>query len=58
MLAAVAVPGYWVSPLWYALTIPIAAAYAAAVYLVSLGVAEKALLGREPEIVGKLSEKD
>jgi hypothetical protein len=58
VLAAVAVPTFWVSPLWYALTIPFAAAYAAVLYLISLWATEKALLGREPEIVAKVSAKE
>jgi hypothetical protein len=58
VLAAFAVPGRWISPLWFALTVPGALAYVYACYALSLQLGEQWLLQREPEIVAQLSETD
>ena len=56
-LAAVIVPTYWISPIWLALTLPLAIGYAAACYLVSLRLAEAALLQREIEVAETLGKE-
>ena len=55
VLAALVVPTYWVSPLWFSLTIPLAGAYALGLYLLSLHMAANSLLEHEPEIAAKLA---
>jgi ABC-2 type transport system permease protein len=56
ILAALAVPVFWVTSLWLALTIPLAAAYAAGLYALSLHLAAPMLLDREREIVARLAQ--
>jgi len=57
-LAAVVVPTYWVSPLWFVLTIPIAVAYVWFLYQISLRLTETALLRREIEVAEVLGRED
>jgi len=57
VLAAVVVPTYWVSRLWFALTLPLAAAYVCACYLASLHLTEKALALREADIADALRQE-
>ena len=58
VLAAALVPSYWISPLWLALTLPVAGLYAVGIYVVALNYAESLLLKREPEIVAALTEEE
>jgi hypothetical protein len=58
VLAALIVPTYWISPLWLAITIPLAVVYATAGYALSLRLTEKALLAREVEISEKLGQAE
>lgn len=54
-LAAVLVPRiFGLSPLWYALSLPIAFAYAITLYVILLGQSERWLLAREPEIAERI----
>jgi hypothetical protein len=55
VLAALAVPTFWVGSIWLALTIPLAAAYAAGIYLLSLKLAVPLLLQRELAVVEKVA---
>lgn len=58
-LAAVALPRLLgASPLWYALSLPLAALYAGAIYWLLLGQAEVWLMAREPEIAAKIVPPD
>jgi hypothetical protein len=57
-LAAVVVPVYWVSPLWFVFTIPIAVAYVWLLYQISLRLTEAALLRREIEVAEALGRED
>ena len=56
--AALVVPTYWVSRLWLAVTIPVAFAYVAGIYVASLRMTEEILREREPEIAARLAEAD
>jgi hypothetical protein len=58
VLAAMTVPGRWISPLWFAFTIPFALAYVYACYALSLQLGEQWLMSREPEIAAQLSVTD
>lgn len=58
VLAAALVPTYWVSRFWLLVTLPIAAAYVAFAYALSLHLAEGLLLNREPELIDKLKPVD
>jgi len=58
VLAAVVVPMYWVSSLWFVVTIPIAAAYVWFLYQTSLRLTEAALLRREIEVAEALRPED
>jgi ABC-2 type transport system permease protein len=58
VLAAVVVPVYWASPLWFVLTIPIAVAYVWFLYQMSLRLTEAALLRREIEVAEVLGRED
>jgi len=54
-VAAVLLPGrFGIAPAWYALSLPLALAYALVLYRVLLGQAEAWLLAREPEIAGRI----
>jgi len=54
-VAAVLLPGrFGIAPAWYALSLPLALAYALVLYRVLLGQAETWLLAREPEIAGRI----
>jgi len=57
VLAAVVLPTYWLSPIWFALTIPLALAYLCAAYLASLRLTDKALALREAEIASALRQE-
>lgn len=58
-LAAVLVPRlFGLSPFWYALSLPLAFAYAASIYVILLGQAETWLLAREPEIAQRIVPAD
>jgi ABC-2 type transport system permease protein len=57
-LAAVVVPTYWVSSLWFVLTIPIAVAYVWLLYRISLHLTEAALLRREIEVAEALGREE
>jgi ABC-2 type transport system permease protein len=54
VVAALLVPTLWISPVWLALTIPVAIGYTVWLYVALLLRAEKALLKREIEIVDHL----
>ena len=57
--AAVLLPRLLGGPsLWYALTLPLAALYSGALYVVLLGQAETWLLAREPEIASRIVPAD
>ena len=56
-LAAVVVPTYWVSSLWFVVTIPIAVAYVWLLYQISLRLTEAALLRRESEVAAALGRE-
>ncbi len=58
VLAALLAPGRWISPFWFALTIPFALAYVYACYALSLQIGEQWLMQREPEIAAKLSDTE
>jgi hypothetical protein len=58
ILAALLLPTFWVSAAWYALAIPLAAAYAAGLYALSLHLATPLLLEREPILVARLSAEE
>jgi hypothetical protein len=58
VLAAILLPTFWVSPAWYALAIPLAAAYAAGLYALSLHLAAPLLLEREPILIARLSAEE
>ena len=55
VLAALIVPTIWVSSAWFAVSIPLAAAYALGLYALSLHLATPLLLQREIEIAEKLA---
>ncbi|MDQ2799245.1 MAG: hypothetical protein M3Y13_06345 [Armatimonadota bacterium] len=58
-LAAVLLPTLLgASPFWYALSLPLAFAYALTLYVLLLGQAQTWLLSREPEIVAKIVPAD
>lgn len=52
--AAVIIPTYWVHPLWFALTLPLAAAYGIFIYLLSLHLTPPLLMQRETEIMATM----
>lgn len=55
VLAAILLPNHWgISGLWYALSLPLAAVYSGALYLILLRQAEVWLLAREPEIMQRI----
>ncbi|UCH35043.1 MAG: hypothetical protein JSV65_01455 [Armatimonadota bacterium] len=58
VLAALVVPTYWISPSWFAATVPLALGYAVGVYALSLRLAEPMLSRREPEIAQSLAQED
>jgi ABC-2 type transport system permease protein len=58
VLAALLLPTFWVSAAWYALAIPLAIAYAAGLYALSLRLAEPLLLQREPILIARLSQEE
>jgi hypothetical protein len=57
VLAAVVLPTYWLNPIWFALTIPLALAYLCAAYLASLHLTAKALALREADIADALRQE-
>lgn len=58
VLAAVALPIYWLGALWLLATIPMSLAYVCCLYFVSLLLAESALLAREPEVLAALKPEE
>jgi hypothetical protein len=58
VLAAIIVPWYWIDSRWFAMTLPLAFAYTAVLYSVSLNMGASLLLSREPEIIGKLVKQE
>jgi hypothetical protein len=57
--AAILLPALSViSPAWYALSLPLAAFYSGALYVILLSQAETWLLGREPEIAAAVTPPD
>ena len=58
VLAALLLPTFWVSAAWYALAIPLAVAYAAGLYALSLHLAEPLLLQREQLLIARLSQEE
>jgi ABC-2 type transport system permease protein len=58
VLGAILVPTYWAPPIWLVLTLPVAAAYTAFAYLLSLHLAEQAVQRREPEIAERLAREE
>ena len=54
LLAALAVPFYFVGKLWLLVTVPVAALYAGGLYLLSLHLGEPALLAQETVIMAKV----
>jgi hypothetical protein len=53
-LGALLWPWYWGGKAWLVLTVPLAVAYVAGLYLLSLKLAEAALLKREPEVLERV----
>jgi len=51
---AVIVPTYWIPAYWFALTLPLAAAYAGSIYWFSLQITTPMLMQRETEIMATL----
>jgi hypothetical protein len=58
VLAALLLPTFWVSPAWYALAIPLAIAYAAGMYALSLHWAAPLLLQREQLLIERLCQEE
>lgn len=58
VLAALVAPAFWISPAWYALSVPVMVAYVAGLYLLSLRLAEPLLIRREIEVVGKVGAEE
>jgi ABC-2 type transport system permease protein len=58
VLGALLTPTFWVEPVWYALSIPVAIAYAAGLYLLSLRLAEPLLLERERVMIDRLGQTE
>jgi ABC-2 type transport system permease protein len=58
VLGAILVPTYWAPAIWLVLTLPVAAAYTAFAYLLSLHLAEQAVQRREPEIAERLAREE
>jgi hypothetical protein len=58
ILIALIVPAHWVHPIWFALTVPFAIAYAVGAYLLSLYLASSLLLRREVEIAETLAQTE
>ncbi len=58
VLAAVLLPAFWISAVWFALTLPLALAYTLGLYLLSLHLSEKLLLARELHLAEQLSRKE
>jgi ABC-2 type transport system permease protein len=58
ILAAVVVPIYFLPPVWFALTLPLATAYTAGAYAVSLHFAPKLLEKREQKIMELLVQDE
>lgn len=56
--AAFAAPAFLISPDWYVLTIPLAVAYAAGIYWLSLRAAVPLLMDREVEVLTALCGED
>jgi hypothetical protein len=57
-LAAALLPAYWLPPVWFALTIPLAVGYAVGGYLLSLLLVEPLLLKREFEMIRALTREE
>jgi len=58
VLAALIVPTVWVSSAWLALSIPLAAAYAVGLYLLSLHLATRLLIEREQTVIERLTQTE
>lgn len=58
VLGGLMIPVQWLGSWWLALTIPLAVAYTAVCYMVSLHLAEREFARRDIEIIEKLSEAD
>jgi ABC-2 type transport system permease protein len=58
VLAALLLPTFWVSPGWYAVSVPVAIAYSAGMYLLSLRLAEPLLLQRERNMLEQLGQEE
>jgi hypothetical protein len=58
VLAAALIPSYWAGAAWFALTIPLAAAYAVGIYMLSLRVAGPLLREREFDVIRSLTQQE
>jgi ABC-2 type transport system permease protein len=58
ILALLLLPAFWVDSGWFALTIPLATAYALGLYTLSLKLSEPLLLRREIEITEKVGQTE
>lgn len=58
VLAALVLPTFWITPIWFALTIPLAVAYVIALYALSLHLAEPLLLQREADIIERVGQAE
>ncbi|HLV79797.1 MAG TPA: hypothetical protein VKT32_05920, partial [Chthonomonadaceae bacterium] len=60
VLGALAIPSFWpgISPLWLAVSIPLAVAYAAGLYALSLHLAGPLLQAREETIIARVSQPE
>ncbi len=58
VVAALAVPIFWVGSFWLLVTIPLAILYAGGLYWFSVVQAEPLLRQRELEIIAKVSQED
>lgn len=58
IVAAMLAPRLWIPPVWIALTLPLATAYTAGLYLLSLRLGEAMLREREPALVERLTRAD
>lgn len=58
VILAVLAPSYFIAPVWFFVTIPIACIYATGCYLLSLSISTKQISQREIQIAEKLAEQD
>ena len=58
VLAAFLIPAFFVDGIWFAVSVPLAAAYASGFYLMTLKSGERMLTSREIELVAKVSAEE